>query len=101
MIINETLYILSHNIQRSIQFRHVTHVTNVIHVTQVLIDPPWEEYVRRAPGAAGVSEPWGWKEIQALDIGAIADAPAFVFLWHVQIVVIIYSPLEAPKHNIS
>lgn len=47
----------------------------------MLIDPPWEEYVRRAPGVPLAGEPWGWKEIQALDIGAIADSPAFVFLW--------------------
>jgi mRNA m6A methyltransferase non-catalytic subunit len=47
----------------------------------VLIDPPWEEYVRRAPGADAVSDSWPWQDIQALDVGNIADSPAFVFLW--------------------
>ena len=47
----------------------------------VLIDPPWEEYVRRAPGADAIADSWPWQDIQALDVGSIADSPAFVFLW--------------------
>lgn len=27
----------------------------------VLIDPPWEEYVRRAPGADSVADSWPWQ----------------------------------------
>jgi mRNA (2'-O-methyladenosine-N6-)-methyltransferase len=48
----------------------------------VLIDPPWEEYVRRAPGFIKDqdSEVWSWQHIMDLDIGAIADNPSFVFL---------------------
>lgn len=48
----------------------------------VLIDPPWEEYVRRAPGFIKEQdrEVWGWQQIRDLDIGAIADDPSFVFL---------------------
>lgn len=46
----------------------------------VLIDPPWEEYVRRSPGIGdGIS--WSWQDIRDLDIGAITDIPSFVFLW--------------------
>eukprot|EP00898_Chlorokybus_atmophyticus_P000649 jgi/Chlat1/1585/Chrsp123S08669 len=74
----------------------------------VLIDPPMEEYARRAPGEktsnfnhfsaqrlaklvksylvlhAGISEKletWTWEEIAALRIEAIADTPSFLFLW--------------------
>jgi hypothetical protein len=46
----------------------------------ILIDPPWEEYVRRAPGFVSDTDFWTWQEIQNLDIGAIADGPSFVFL---------------------
>ena len=48
----------------------------------VLIDPPWEEYVRRAPGFVKDQdrEVWGWQQIRDLDIGAVADDPSFVFL---------------------
>ena len=46
----------------------------------VLIDPPWEEYVRRAPGA-GPDTAWTWQQIQALEIEAITSIPSFVFLW--------------------
>lgn len=48
----------------------------------VLIDPPWEEYVRRAPGFVKEQdrEAWTWQEIKSLDIGSIADTPSFVFL---------------------
>lgn len=46
----------------------------------ILIDPPWEEYVRRAPGFVEDAEVWPWEEIQALDIDAIADTPSVLFL---------------------
>eukprot|EP00891_Asterochloris_glomerata_P004924 jgi/Astpho2/4924/Aster-05851 len=46
----------------------------------VLIDPPWEEYARRAPGV-GDTATWTWQEIIALDIDAVTDSPGFVFLW--------------------
>ena len=46
-----------------------------------LIDPPWEEYVRRAPGV-GQGESWSWQEIKNLEIDKITDNPAFVFLWY-------------------
>jgi mRNA (2'-O-methyladenosine-N6-)-methyltransferase len=49
----------------------------------VLIDPPWEEYVRRAPGFVREQdkEVWSWQQIMNLDIKGIADNPSFVFLW--------------------
>ncbi|CAI5536426.1 unnamed protein product, partial [Closterium sp. Naga37s-1] len=47
----------------------------------ILIDPPWEEYVRRAPGMGDEIEWWTPLEIMALRIEAIADTPSFVFLW--------------------
>ena len=31
---------------------------------QVLIDPPWEEYARRAPHAAD-EETWTWQQVRA------------------------------------
>ena len=34
----------------------------------ILIDPPWEEYVRRAPGVADDTEWWSAEEIMALQI---------------------------------
>jgi 16S rRNA G966 N2-methylase RsmD len=46
----------------------------------VLIDPPWEEYVRRAPGV-GQGESWSWQQIKNLEIDKITDNPSFVFLW--------------------
>jgi N6-adenosine-specific RNA methylase IME4 len=46
----------------------------------VLVDPPWEEYVRRAPGVTD-GHYWTWQEIMALQIEAITDTPSFVFLW--------------------
>ena len=46
----------------------------------VLIDPPWEEYVRRAPGISGL-DTWAWQEIMALEVERITDPPSFVFLW--------------------
>lgn len=45
----------------------------------VLVDPPWEEYARRAPGIDVSS--WAWQDIMKLEIEAIADVPSFVFLW--------------------
>jgi mRNA (2'-O-methyladenosine-N6-)-methyltransferase len=47
----------------------------------ILVDPPWEEYVRRAPGLLKDPEYWAWKEIMALEIENIADTPSFIFLW--------------------
>ena len=50
----------------------------------ILLDPPWDEYSRRAAalgGAGGDAEPWSWEEIRALRIEDIADTPSFVFLW--------------------
>lgn len=46
----------------------------------VLIDPPWEEYVRRAPGV-GDGVFWKWQEIKELRIEDVMDSPSFVFLW--------------------
>ncbi len=45
----------------------------------VLVDPPWEEYARRAPGIDVPS--WPWQDIMKLEIEAIVDVPSFVFLW--------------------
>ncbi|XP_042478394.1 N6-adenosine-methyltransferase non-catalytic subunit MTB-like isoform X1 [Macadamia integrifolia] len=47
----------------------------------ILIDPPWEEYVHRAPGVADHVEYWTFEEILNLKIEAIADTPSFIFLW--------------------
>ncbi|OMP11704.1 MT-A70-like protein [Corchorus capsularis] len=47
----------------------------------ILIDPPWEEYVHRAPGVADHIEYWKFEEIMNLKIEAIADTPSFIFLW--------------------
>ncbi|KAK1419634.1 hypothetical protein QVD17_28862 [Tagetes erecta] len=47
----------------------------------ILVDPPWEEYVHRAPGVADHMEYWTFEEIMNLKIEAIADTPSFVFLW--------------------
>ncbi|KAL5980602.1 hypothetical protein ACLOJK_028510 [Asimina triloba] len=47
----------------------------------ILVDPPWEEYVHRAPGVADNMEYWTFEEIQNLKIEAIADTPSFIFLW--------------------
>ncbi len=46
----------------------------------VLVDPPWEEYGRRAPGISDFQS-WTWQEIMALEIERITDPPSFVFLW--------------------
>ena len=45
-----------------------------------LVDPPWEEYARRAPGLAQ-PDAWTWAEIQALELEAVMDTPSFIFLW--------------------
>ena len=50
----------------------------------VLIDPPWDEYGRRAPGASDYQS-WPWQEIMALEIEKITDPPSFVFLWSVPV----------------
>ncbi|KAL6980339.1 mRNA (2'-O-methyladenosine-N(6)-)-methyltransferase [Sarracenia purpurea var. burkii] len=47
----------------------------------VLVDPPWEEYVHRAPGVTDHMEYWTFEEIMNLKIEAIADTPSFIFLW--------------------
>ncbi|CAN0891743.1 N6-adenosine-methyltransferase non-catalytic subunit MTB [Linum grandiflorum] len=47
----------------------------------ILVDPPWEEYVHRAPGVADHMEYWTFEEILNLKIEAIADTPSFLFLW--------------------
>ncbi|XP_075485888.1 N6-adenosine-methyltransferase non-catalytic subunit MTB-like isoform X1 [Primulina tabacum] len=47
----------------------------------VLIDPPWEEYVHRAPGVTEHMEYWTFAEIMNLKIEAITDTPSFIFLW--------------------
>uniref|UniRef100_A0A0E0ISQ5 Methyltransferase-like protein 1 n=1 Tax=Oryza nivara TaxID=4536 RepID=A0A0E0ISQ5_ORYNI len=47
----------------------------------ILIDPPWEEYVHRAPGITDHIEYWTPDEIMNLKIEAIADTPSFIFLW--------------------
>uniref|UniRef100_A0A0D6R172 Methyltransferase-like protein 1 n=1 Tax=Araucaria cunninghamii TaxID=56994 RepID=A0A0D6R172_ARACU len=47
----------------------------------ILVDPPWEEYVHRAPGVGDHMEYWTFEEIQNLKIEAIADTPSFIFLW--------------------
>jgi mRNA (2'-O-methyladenosine-N6-)-methyltransferase len=45
----------------------------------VLVDPPWEEYARRAPGIE--VHTWAWQEIKALELENITDIPSFLFLW--------------------
>ncbi|KFK40719.1 hypothetical protein AALP_AA2G032000 [Arabis alpina] len=47
----------------------------------ILVDPPWEEYVHRAPGVSDSMEYWTFEDIINLKIEAIADTPSFVFLW--------------------
>ncbi|XP_047325293.1 N6-adenosine-methyltransferase non-catalytic subunit MTB-like [Impatiens glandulifera] len=47
----------------------------------ILVDPPWEEYVHRAPGVTDHMEYWTFEEIMNLKIEAIADTPSFLFLW--------------------
>ena len=45
----------------------------------VLVDPPWEEYARRAPGIDVAT--WAWQDIMRLEIEAVVDTPSFIFLW--------------------
>eukprot|EP00850_Spirogloea_muscicola_P014065 SM000098S25145 [mRNA] locus=s98:541950:545487:+ [translate_table: standard] len=47
----------------------------------ILLDPPWEEYVRRAPGVADALDWWPAEDVLNLKVEAIADNPSFVFLW--------------------
>ncbi|XP_019454218.1 PREDICTED: methyltransferase-like protein 1 isoform X1 [Lupinus angustifolius] len=47
----------------------------------ILVDPPWEEYVHRAPGVADHMDYWTFEEIMNLKIEAVADTPSFIFLW--------------------
>ncbi|KAL3520733.1 hypothetical protein ACH5RR_018882 [Cinchona calisaya] len=47
----------------------------------ILVDPPWEEYVHRAPSVTDHMEYWTFQEIMNLKIEAIADTPSFIFLW--------------------
>ncbi|XP_042439564.1 N6-adenosine-methyltransferase non-catalytic subunit MTB-like [Zingiber officinale] len=47
----------------------------------ILVDPPWEEYVHRAPGITDHLEYWTFEQIRDLKIEAIADTPSFIFLW--------------------
>ncbi|WOL05809.1 methyltransferase-like protein 1 isoform X1 [Canna indica] len=47
----------------------------------ILVDPPWEEYVHRAPGITDNLEYWTFEQIRDLKIEAIADTPSFIFLW--------------------
>ncbi|XP_078164108.1 uncharacterized protein LOC144559051 [Carex rostrata] len=47
----------------------------------ILVDPPWEEYVHRAPGITDHLENWTVDEIMNLKIESIADTPSFIFLW--------------------
>ncbi|KAL3700933.1 hypothetical protein R1sor_018955 [Riccia sorocarpa] len=47
----------------------------------ILVDPPWEEYVRRAPGVGDSMDWWSYEDILNLRIEAISDTPAFIFLW--------------------
>ena len=57
----------------------------------ILIDPPWEEYVRRAPGDTKVSEAWPWQDIQvecpppggALQETCWSRMPVVIFLFGV------------------
>ncbi|KAL8536558.1 hypothetical protein ACS0TY_011951 [Phlomoides rotata] len=46
----------------------------------ILIDPPWEEYVHRAPSVTDHMEYWTFEEIMNLKIEAIADTPSFLGL---------------------
>ncbi|KAL3650008.1 hypothetical protein CASFOL_006411 [Castilleja foliolosa] len=47
----------------------------------ILVDPPWEEYVHRAPGVTDHMNYWTFEDIMNLKIEAIADTPSFIFLW--------------------
>ena len=48
----------------------------------ILIDPPCDEYARRASAHGGAAVPsWSWEEIAALRVEEVADSPCFLFLW--------------------
>ena len=47
----------------------------------ILIDPPLEEYQRRAPGIKFNVSPWDFQDLINLPIENIASQRAFVFLW--------------------
>ena len=50
----------------------------------IYIDPPWEEYARRAANISANIEPpeyWGIDQIADLQIEAVADSPSFIFIW--------------------
>lgn len=45
----------------------------------ILIDPPWHEYCRRAPGM--IDTFWTPDDIAELPIESISESPSFLFLW--------------------
>eukprot|EP01090_Pellita_catalonica_P006523 TRINITY_DN16765_c0_g1_i1.p1 TRINITY_DN16765_c0_g1~~TRINITY_DN16765_c0_g1_i1.p1 ORF type:complete len:361 (-),score=63.10 TRINITY_DN16765_c0_g1_i1:27-1109(-) len=52
----------------------------------ILVDPPWEEYISRAPMITHGKEQkkksfWAFEEILSLEIEKIAANPCFIFLW--------------------
>lgn len=53
----------------------------------MLIDPPWDEYEKRAQGLPSyLQKPdryksWSMDELMKLNVEAIADNPSFMFLW--------------------
>jgi len=50
----------------------------------ILVDPPWEEYRRRCPGAVIANQNrkvWTSEEIMSLRLDQIAAQQSFVFLW--------------------
>jgi len=49
----------------------------------ILVDPPWEEYMRRCPGAIVEEnlQPWTFQELCNLNVQDVADEPSFLFLW--------------------
>lgn len=50
----------------------------------ILIDPPWEEYRARVMGMFVPNEDltaWTLEELKRLEVGEIADAQSFCFLW--------------------
>lgn len=50
----------------------------------ILMDPPWEEYHRRAKqyfSTEKLDDPWTFEQIAELPIDEISDNPSFLFLW--------------------
>ncbi|XP_073232777.1 N(6)-adenosine-methyltransferase non-catalytic subunit METTL14-like [Porites lutea] len=47
----------------------------------VYIDPPLEEYQRRASGTTFNWKPWTWDEIMKLEVEKVAAQRSFLFLW--------------------